>query len=163
MKIEINYESSVTALNTLLQPYRGKELTRQQLMETVGKCIPIKSQVPNIIAEMVKDHTLVKKPVAGRKVMYTLKPHPIFIDQVRNWVKTVRTMHTNNIKKSSIISEESVVKYLSNLSTKEFTEVLKPICSEKLCKLYAPAGYNEDAINRLPKEILSQIVKMEEV
>ena len=163
MKIEINYESSVTALNTLLQPYRGKELTRQQLMETVGKCIPIKSQVPNIIAEMVKDHTLVKKPVAGRKVMYTLKPHPIFIDQVRNWVKTVRAMHTNNVKKSFIISEESVVKYLSNLSTKEFTEVLKPICSEKLCKLYAPAGYSEDAINRLPKEILSQIVKMEEV
>lgn len=163
MKIEINYESSVTALNTLLQPYRGKELTRQQLMETVGKCIPIKSQVPNIITEMVKDHTLVKKLIAGRKVMYTLKPHPIFIDQVRNWVKTVRTMHTNNVRKSSIISEESVVKYLSNLSTKEFTRVLKPICSEKLCKLYAPVGYNEDAINRLPKEILSQIVKMEEV
>ena len=132
-------------------------------METVGKCIPIKSQVPNIIAEMVKDHTLVKKPVAGRKVMYTLKLYPIFIDQVRNWVKTVRTTHNNNVKKSSIISEESVVKYLSNLSTKEFTKVLKPICSEKLCKLYAPAGYNEDAINRLPKEILSQIVKMEEV
>ena len=132
-------------------------------METVGKCIPIKSQVPNIIAEMVKDHTLVKKPVAGRKVMYTLKPYPIFIDQVRNWVKTVRTMHNNKVKKSSIISEESVVKYLSNLSTKEFTKVLKPICSEKLCKLYAPAGYNEDAISRLPKEILSQIVEMEEV
>lgn len=161
--MKINYENSVAALNILLQPYRGKKLTRQQLVEAVGKCIPIKSQIPNIIAEMVKDRTLTKQRMADRTVIYILKEHPIFIVQVKNWVKNVRSNNTNNIKKTCTVSKDSVVKYLSNLSTKEFVQLLKPLCNDKLCKLYAPAGYNEEAISKLPKEILLQIIKMKEV
>lgn len=163
MKIEINYNNSTSALNMVLQPKRGKDLTRQELMEVVGKCIPIKSQIPAIIAEMVKDHTLIKKPINGKQTLYTLKESPIYVGQVQNWVENVRHRSTAQKYSSKVITKDSVVKYLKDLSTKEFTDLLKPVCDDKLCKLYAPAGYNEEAISKLPKEILSKIVKMKEV
>lgn len=156
-KKELDYTGISSAMNIMLKERRDTDLTYEELYEIVGNCIPLKSKIGKIITEMVIDGVLTKHH-KGQKVYYHLISYPIYKDRIKKWVDNVRAYNA-----SKKISNTTPEEFLRAMNTQELCNFLKPICEEKMIKLYAPAGYDEGAIAKLPKEILSQIVKMKEV
>lgn len=161
MKSNVNYEAVTMALNTYLD--RCKVYNRKELENILKLCIPTKSYVNHLIAEMTEDSTLIKKYREKGKYDYIMQNIPIHIKKVEKWFNKLRkTKHHVKMAVESATAEQ-VNLFLDSLNSKEFAKFLKPHCAKRNCKLYIPSGIDMEAIKKLPEDIKEKIFKMQEV
>lgn len=151
-KLKINIDDCSKFLN--IQLTLGKEYTRKELVEIVHNSIPLK-QSSVIISEMIKDNVIIKKR-NKKAFIYKVNTLPIYKGKIEKWINSIREDNKKYQQKSPEI-------FLKNLSTEDFINLIAPICREKQIKLLKPAGFNQEAILKLPPEILEKILKYEEI
>ena len=161
MKSDINYELVAVALNTHLE--KCKTYNRKDLVNILKLCIPTKSYVNHLIAEMTEDSTLIKKYREKGEYDYVMQNIPIHYKKVEKWFsKLRRTKHKVKLVVESATSEQ-VNLFLDSLNPEEFAKFLKPHCAKRNCKLYIPSGIDMEAVEKLPEDIKEKIFKMQEV
>lgn len=157
-KIELNYENISIALN--FQFEKGKGYNRNEVLEKIALCIPIKSYSIAILSEMVNDGTLKTTRNADGTRLYTVQNFPIYKGKPELWIKHIRTQSTTRQKKT--LNGKDVVNYLASLSLDDFIKLIGPECKKRTCKLYIPSGFDRDAINKLPEDIRLKIFTLKE-
>ena len=161
MKSNINFESIAVALNTQLE--KCKIYNRKELENILKKCIPTKSYVNHLIAEMTEDSTLIKKYREKGEYDYVMQNIPIHYKKIEGWFEGVRKTK-RHIK---VVVEPATAKqvdlFLDSLNPEKFAKFLKPHCAKRNCKLYIPSGIDMEAVEKLPEDIKEKIFKMQEV
>lgn len=161
MKSNVNYEAVTMALNTYLD--KCKVYNRKELENILKLCIPTKSYVNHLIAEMTEDSTLIKKYREKGEYDYIMQNIPIHIKKVEKWFNKLRkTKHHIKVAVESATAEQ-VNLFLDSLNSEEFAKFLKPHCVKRNCKLYIPSGIDMEAVEKLPEDIKEKIFKMQEV
>lgn len=161
MKSNVNYEAVTMALNTYLD--KCKVYNRKELENILELCIPTKSYVNYLIAEMTEDSTLIKKYREKGEYDYIMQNIPIRIKKVEKWFNKLRkTKHHIKVAVESATAEQ-VNLFLDSLNPEEFAKFLKPHCAKRNCKLYIPSGIDMEAVEKLPEDIKKKIFKMQEV
>lgn len=159
-KVKLNYENIAVALNTQFE--KGKSYSREEVLYRIALCIPMKSYNIAILSEMVKDHTLKVSRNNDGTCAYTVQDFPIYKGKPEVWIKHVRTQSNNRKKSQKTINNREVMTYLSNLSLDDFVKLVGPECKKRTCKLFAPAGFDREAIAKLPENIRTKIYKLKE-
>ena len=159
-KITLNYENISVALNTQFE--KGKGYNRNEVLEKIALCIPIKSYSIAILSEMVNDGTLKTTRNADGTRLYTVQNFPIYKGKPELWIKHIRTQSTTHHKSQKTLNDKDVVNYLASLSLDDFIKLIGPECKKRTCKLYVPSGFDRDAINKLPEDIRLKIFRLKE-
>ena len=123
-KITLNYENIAIALNTQFEISKG--YNRNEVLEKIALCIPIKSYSIAILSEMVNDGTLKTTRNADGTRLYTVQNFPIYKGKPELWIKHIRTQSTTRHQSQKTLNDKDVVNYLASLSLDDFIKLIGP-------------------------------------